>query len=192
MSDPEDLLGFWLDEVGPSGWYEPDDTLDATIRDRYEGLWTEAQAEDHLGWMTSPRGALALLVLLDQFPRNMYRGSHTAYASDGLARALAKQAIGKGWDLRVGEPGRQFFYLPLMHSECQGDQDRCVRLIKERLPEGGGSNLLHAKAHREVIRRFGRFPHRNAELGRNSTPAEQAFLDGAGYRGIVTAMQQAA
>ncbi|MEM1129152.1 MAG: DUF924 family protein [Pseudomonadota bacterium] len=192
MSNPEHVLAFWLDDVGPSGWYSGGEELDQTIRERYAELWLSALGEDRLGWCATPRSTLALLILLDQFPRNMFRGSHRAYHSDRHARAVAKHAIGRSWDLRVNESDRQFFYLPLMHSECLGDQDRAVRLIKERMPEAGADNLLHAKAHREVIRRFGRFPHRNDELGRSSTPPEQAYLDGTGYRGIVEAFRKAA
>jgi uncharacterized protein (DUF924 family) len=189
MQDPEALLQFWLEEIGPDGWYRQDTDLDARIRTEYEPLWRAAQREDRLGWTTMPRGTLALLVLLDQFPRNMFRGDAAAFSTDGMARAVAKKAIERGWDLRIDPPARQFFYLPLMHSECLADQERCVRLMKDRMPREGEDNLLHARAHREVIRRFGRFPHRNADLGRSSTAAEVTFLESGGYGGLVRALQ---
>ena len=108
------------------------------------------------------------------------------------ALAAAKIAIKRGWDLKVDEPARQFFYLPLMHSENLCDQERCVRLMCERMPVHGPDNLLHARAHREVIRQFGRFPYRNDALGRKTTPAEQVFLDDGGYGAAYRAQQAAA
>jgi uncharacterized protein (DUF924 family) len=118
----------------------------------------------------------------------MFRGSERAFATDVLALEAAKQGISNGFDLRVDGPARQFFYLPLEHSECVMDQDRAVRLICTRMeaPE----TLLHARAHRHVIRRFGRFPHRNAALGRESSDQEAAFLDSGGYRAAVEALRQ--
>ncbi len=190
MQDPQSVLGYWLDEVGPPGWYRSDPKVDATIHDRFAPLVEAARAE-RLEWTTTPRGTLALLVLLDQFPRNMFRGQADAFASDPLARATAKRSIDQGCDMRIEPPARQFFYLPLMHSECLGDQERSVRLTKERLP-GLDETLLHARAHREVIRRFGRFPHRNQDLARKSTTAEAAFLDGGGYGAVVNALKEPA
>ena len=127
---------------------------------------------------------LAYLLLTDQFPRNMFRDEGRAFASDPLARHVATFAWHKKIDLGIDPPLRQFFYLPLMHSESIVDQDRCVALFKARMPDAA-NNLLHARAHREVIRRFGRFPYRNAALGRQTTPEEQAFLDGGSYGAIV-------
>jgi len=181
MLGPEDVIAFWLDEVGPEQWYASDEALDARIRERFEGLWEKARAGGLHDWLTSPRGMLAYLILTDQFPRNMFRGEARAFATDANARAEAKLAIDHGFDKRVPEPERQFFYLPLMHSECLTDQDRCVRLMLTRMPETGASNLLHAKAHREVIRRFGRFPFRNEALSRSSSPEERNFVQEGGY-----------
>ncbi|MFV0244488.1 MAG: DUF924 family protein [Qingshengfaniella sp.] len=192
MIGSEDILDFWLQEVGPKGWYKQDDALDATIRTRFKSLWLQAQEEGHLGWGSAPRPVLALLIVLDQFPRNMFRGDGRSFASDRLARAVAKRALAKGYDRRIEGAARQFFYMPLMHSECLEDQERCVRLMLERMPESSQSNLLHARAHREVIRRFGRFPHRNADLGRRSTAAEIAFLGAGGYGAVVEGLQAAA
>ncbi|MCI5110779.1 MAG: DUF924 domain-containing protein [Marivita sp.] len=191
MITPEDVLGFWLDEVGPEGWYKSEEALDQEIRDRFGAAWEGAMEGRHALWLTYPSGALAYIVLLDQFPRNMFRGSGRAFASDKIALAAAKQAIGKNWDLRIDEPARQFFYLPLMHSENLCDQDRCVRLMLERMPLQGASNLLHARAHREVIRKFGRFPYRNTALGRNSTATELTYVNGGGYGSTVEELKKA-
>ncbi|MGC9368730.1 MAG: DUF924 family protein [Paracoccaceae bacterium] len=181
MLGPKDVIAFWLDEVGPERWYASDEALDARIRERFGGLWEKARAGGLHDWLTSPRGMLAYLILTDQFPRNMFRGEARAFATDARARAEAKLAIDHGFDMRVPEPERQFFYLPLIHSECLTDQDRCVRLMLTRMPETGAANLLHAKAHREVIRRFGRFPFRNEALSRNSSAEERSFVAEGGY-----------
>ncbi|EBA09554.1 DUF924 family protein [Sagittula stellata] len=189
MARPEDILAFWLDEVGPDGWYKQDEALDQEIRDRFLTAW-EGQMQGRYGlWLTYPSGTLAYIVLADQFPRNMFRGKATAFSSDRIALAAAKQAIHRGWDMRIDEPSRQFFYLPLMHSENLCDQDRCVRLMKERMPASGDSNLMHAKVHREVIRQFGRFPYRNEALLRKTTEAEKTFISDGGYGAILRDMQ---
>jgi len=181
MVRPEDILSFWLDEVGPKGWYEASDALDAEITERFKGTWQGARDGRYSLWLTYPSGVLAYLILTDQFPRNMFRGSGDAFASDKIALAVAKSAICKGWDMAIDEPARQFFYLPMMHSENLCDQDRCVRLMVERMPQAGKGNLVHARAHREVIRKFGRFPYRNAALQRPTTKAEQAYISHGGY-----------
>ena len=184
MVGPETVLEFWLDKVGPDGWYAVDDALDAEIRETFAGA-LDAVRDGGLGmWLTYPSGTLAYLILTDQFPRNMYRGSAEAFAFD-----VAKSAIFKGWDLKINAPARQFFYLPLMHSENLCDQDRCVRLLVERMPEGG--NLLHAQAHREVIREFGRFPYRNEALGRTDTRSEIAYAEKGAYGHTLRELQQA-
>ena len=182
MANPDDILAFWLDEVGPDGWYKAEEALDQTIRDRFLSDWERAIEGTHALWLTYPSGMLAYIILTDQFPRNMFRDQGRAFSSDRLARAAAKVAISRGWDMKIDGMARQFFYMPLMHSECLADQERCVRLMKERMPDGGAANLIHAKAHREVIRRFGRFPTRNAALARSNTAPEAAFVDEGGYR----------
>ncbi|MDF1726395.1 MAG: DUF924 domain-containing protein [Sulfitobacter sp.] len=189
MTSTQEILAFWLDEVGPARWYEQSDTLDAEIRDRFMPAIDGAMAGKFSLWLTYPSGALAYIILLDQFPRNIFRDDPRAFACDGVARAAAKSAIERGWDMRIDTPARQFFYLPLMHSENLCDQDRSVRLICDRMGSAGASNLLHARAHREVIRRFGRFPHRNAVLSRSDTQQEATFLAEGGYGGIVRDMQ---
>ncbi|MFK7870292.1 MAG: DUF924 family protein [Roseobacter sp.] len=189
MVGPDDVLSFWLDHVGPEGWYKASDALDANIRQRFEATWKGACEGRYSLWLTYPSGALAYTILMDQFPRNMFRDTGKAFASDRASLASAKSAIDKGWDMKIDEPARQFFYLPLMHSENLCDQDRCVRLLLDRMPKFGAENLLHARAHRAVIRDFGRFPTRNEALGRNSSPAERAFLSEGGYGRVVTGLQ---
>jgi len=191
MSDTEDILNFWLDEVGPTGWYGGGADLDDEIRQRFLPLWEGAREGRHAMWLTYPTGALAYIILTDQFPRNMFREDGRAFATDRAALAAAKSAIQRKWDMRVDEPARQFFYLPLMHSENLCDQERCVRLILERMPETGADNLLHAKAHREVIRRFGRFPYRNDALSRSDTGPERRFLEEGGYGAAVRGLSEA-
>lgn len=183
---PAEVVGFWVDEVGADGWYARSTSLDQTIRDRFRPAW-EAAATLAPDWAArGPEGALAALILTDQFPRNMFRGEARAFASDARARATAKAAIARGFDLAIGIPARQFFYLPLMHSEVLADQDRCVRLIVMRFAEA--EQIRHARAHRDIIRRFGRFPFRNAALGRASTPEEEAWMAQGGYMAEVEAL----
>lgn len=191
-----EVIDFWLDEVGTAGWYKADDAVDAAIRDRFGALWQEARAGGLRDWRCGPKGSLAYLILTDQFPRNMFRNSPEAFATDRAARAAALRAIDRGWDMRIGEPERQFFYLPLEHSEVLEDQERAVRLILTRLTQDGGAmgpeNLLHARAHREVIRRFGRFPYRNPALARRTLQEEHDFLESGGYGATVRALQAGA
>jgi len=184
MASPEDILAFWLDETGPEGWYKGGEKLDETIRERFEADWNRAMQGALSLWLTYASGTLAYIILTDQFSRNMYRGTAKAFSSDRLAKSASKVAISKGWDLKIDEPARQFFYLPLEHSENQEDQDRAVRLFSTRMPESAES-LLHAKAHREIIRQFGRFPFRNEALSRESTGAEREFLESGGYGRMV-------
>jgi uncharacterized protein (DUF924 family) len=192
MVTPDDVLRFWLDEVGPAGWYKASEALDAEVRERFLAAWENAREGAHGLWLTYPNGMLAYVILTDQFPRNMFRDDARAFATDQQALAAGKVAINRGWDMRIDEPARQFFYLPLMHSENLCDQERCVRLMCERMPEHGAQNLTHARAHREVIRQFGRFPYRNAALERRSTAQEQAFEAEGGYGGTLRRIMQAA
>ena len=189
MVRPQDILKFWLDEIGPKGWYDASDALDQSIRDRFESTWEAANEGAFSLWLTYPSGALAYLILMDQFPRNMFRDSGKAFASDRAALAVAKQSIDRGWDMKIDEPARQFFYMPLMHSESLCDQDRCVRLMCERMPQSRENQLLHARAHREVIRQFGRFPYRNDALERVGTDVEKAYVADGGYGFTVRQLQ---
>jgi uncharacterized protein (DUF924 family) len=181
---PEEVLSFWLDEMGEKGWYAGTAEVDALVRSRFLKTWELARGGSFGLWLTYPSGTLAYCILLDQFPRNMFRDDARAFATDPVALAAAKMAIGRDWDLKIDPPGRQFFYLPLMHSENLPDQDRCVRLVMTRLQDQP-EQMLHARAHREVIRRFGRFPYRNAALGRASTRTEGEFLEAGGYGAVV-------
>ena len=184
------VLSFWRDEVGPTGWYRVDPQIDEAIRIRFGALWRGARVVGLPDWGASAEGALARIIVFDQFPRNMFRGSGDSYATDDLALAAANEALEAGHDLIIDGPLRQFFYLPFMHSEQLADQDRGVDLFRTRLP---GENERHAQAHRFVIAEFGRFPWRNTDLGRVNTPEEEAFLKRGGYayalnrhRGIAT------
>ncbi|MCB2130718.1 MAG: DUF924 domain-containing protein [Rhodobacteraceae bacterium] len=188
MSDETAIIEFWLQEVGPKGWYDVVPAVDAEIRARYLGLWEAAHEGACEHWLNGPRGALAYLILTDQFPRNMFRGDPRSFATDARARHASEESVAHGWDVLIPEPERQFFYLPLMHSEDIADQDRGIALIESSMPETGAGNLTHARVHREIIRRFGRFPYRNAALGRQSTADEQAFLDEGGYRKILQSL----
>ena len=176
---PDDVIAFWR-AVGPSRWYNRDDELDRDIAARFADLHARAAAGDLDDWAKSADGSLALLILLDQFSRNMFRGSARAFAQDAKAREIAKAAISSGFHQKVPPELTVFFYLPFMHSESIADQDRSVALCHS-LPDG--DNLPYARDHERIIRRFGRFPHRNPALGRHTSPAEQAFLDAGGFSG---------
>jgi uncharacterized protein (DUF924 family) len=185
MAGPEEVLSFWLDEVGESRWYVEDEALDREISRRFGDTWKGACDGQYSLWLTYATGALAYVILTDQFSRNMFRGSAKAFSSDRIALAAAKSALDKGWDMRIDEPARQFFYMPLMHSENLCDQERSVRLICQR----SKPNLLHARAHREVIRQFGRFPFRNQALSRSSTGPEAEYVSSGGYGQTVRDLQ---
>ena len=191
MRTSDEILEYWIDEIGPEGWYKSDPELDQDIRDRFMETWEAAASGALSDWTTAPDSALAYIILTDQFPRNMFRGDAKAFSTERAALAAAKAAVDKGWDLKIDEPARQFFYLPMMHSENLCDQERCVRLMCERMPQEGASNLLHARAHREVIRKFGRFPYRNTALGRHSTANELDYVSGGGYGSTVEELKKA-
>lgn len=184
-----DVVAFWI-EAGPKQWYTQDDGFDQEVRDRFGQIWRAAN-DGHLpDWASDAEGALALVILLDQFPRNMFRDDPRAFATDAKALVVTGDCLAHGWDREVAEPERQFFYMPLMHSENLDHQDRCVELMKARM--SAANHALHARAHREIISRFGRFPYRNAALGRDTTPQEQAFLDEGGYGAILRALDDTA
>lgn len=190
MSDPIELLDFWLDEVGPDGWYAGGEVLDATCRDRFVDIWTAARDGGLEHWVEGTVGSLAFLILTDQLPRNMFRGRAESFATDPLALAAARRAVAAGWDMDAPEPERQFFYMPFEHSEDPADQATAVRLMEERL-SSDPEMALHARAHQAVIARFGRFPGRNEALGRFSTPEEQDWLDQGGYGAEVRRLKEA-
>ena len=174
-----EVVSFWR-EAGPDRWFNKDTAFDEEIRQRFLDTYEDAAAGEFSDWEQSAQGALALLILLDQFPRNMFRGEARAFATDPLARAIAAGAIIRGFDGQVPAELRVFFYLPFEHSEELADQERGIAFFKAI---GDDENLKWAELHADIIRRFGRFPHRNAILGRATTPEEQGFLDGGGFAG---------
>lgn len=174
---PSAVIAFWK-EAGPAKWYAKNDAFDREFRDRGRaGHWAAAgrQFDD---WMDTAEGALALMILLDQYPRNSFRGTAHQFATDGLALAYAKEAIAGGYPAMLEPDLRQFLLMPLMHSENLADQDALLPLCAD-MPE----TLKFAHVHRDIIARFGRFPHRNRALGRETTPEEQAFLESDGFKG---------
>lgn len=189
MSDPVELLDFWITEIGPKGWFNGGEAVDIACRDRFGDLWQAAHDGGLEHWVDGPTGTLAYLILTDQFPRNMFRGDARAFATDARARAAARRAVALGWDVEVPEPERTFFYLPFEHAEDLTDQDWSVELSAARITDD--DFLLHARAHREIIARFGRFPFRNAALGRKTTDEEQAFLDAGAYPALVNDLRAA-
>jgi uncharacterized protein (DUF924 family) len=172
------VVAFWK-EAGPRIWFAKDPEFDRRFRERFADLHEAAAAGKLAGWLGTPTGALALCVLLDQYPRNAFRGTPRMYATDELARQVADAAIRAGHDRAVETELSLFLYLPFGHSENLADQERSVELAK-RLGQPG---LSHAERHRDIIRRFGRFPHRNPILGRTMKPEEQLFLDQGGFAG---------
>ncbi|HVV81063.1 MAG TPA: DUF924 family protein [Pseudolabrys sp.] len=178
LASAKDVVTFWRD-AGAERWFKKDDAFDAEIKRRFLAAHEAAAAGKLRDWENSAEGALALLILLDQFPRNMFRGDKRAFATDPLARAVTAGALIKGFDGQVGDM-RGFFYLPFEHSEDMADQERGVALYKAA---GDDDGLKWANMHADIIRRFGRFPHRNKALGRATTPDEQKFLDDGGFSG---------
>lgn len=179
MADYSDVLKFWRD-AGPKAWFAKSDAFDEACRDKFLDLHFAASRGELSDWEAGAEGALALLLLLDQFPRNMFRGSAHQFATDGLARAIAKRAIARGFDKALEHELIGFFYLPFEHSEHAADQELCVALTEA---SGDLELLKWAKVHQDIITKFGRFPHRNAALGRETTPDEQRFLDQGGFAG---------
>jgi uncharacterized protein (DUF924 family) len=191
MSGPREVLDFWftdgLDTFRPA-WFQRDDEFDAEIRQHFGALVVPAQQGELDGWAKDAEGALALLLVLDQFPRNLFRGTPEAFASDPHARQIARQAVlERRHDLAVGPVARSFFYLPFEHGEALQDQDLSVTLfegLRDHAPSRApGGTIDYAWRHRQVICRFGRFPHRNGILGRSNTPAEETYLSqpGSGF-----------
>jgi uncharacterized protein (DUF924 family) len=174
-----DILGFWRG-LGPEKWFTRDLDVDAAIVSRFLSVHESAAAGRLSDWERTAEGSLALVIALDQFPRHMFRGTARAFATDQLARAVAARAIASGFDRAFAPSERTFFYLPFEHSEDMADQERCLALFRAT---GDAELLKWAELHADIIRRFGRFPHRNAALGRSTTADEQAFLDAGGFAG---------
>ena len=177
-AEAQAVAAFWRD-AGPARWFAKDDAFDRRFRERFLALHEAAARGELEEWGRTSEGALALLILLDQFPRNAFRGTPRMYATDPLARATADAAVAAGHDLAAALELRKFFYLPLAHSEDLADQARSLALCSRADP----IDAEHARGHYEIVRRFGRFPHRNPILGRVTTPDEQAYLDAGGYAG---------
>ncbi len=172
---PEDVLRFWFADGSMANWFDGSEVFDDLIRSKFLLLW-EAAIDGRLdSWADEARGALALIIILDQFTRNLHRESADAWAQDDKALALAKKTIDQGFDLTMTEDERQFTYMPLMHSENLADQYECLSLMRDRV--GKSQPVFYAEKHLEVIEKFGRFPHRNALLGRDSSIAELAWVD---------------
>ena len=176
---PNDVIGFWR-QAGPEKWFKKVAAFDEAIRLKFEPTHHRAARGEYDGWAETAEGALALLILLDQFPRNLFRAEAHQFATDPKARKIARAAIERGFDREVEPILRNFFYLPFEHSEDPADQDYAVALCAE---SGVADDLKWAVLHRDIIARFGRFPHRNACLGRETTPEEQEFLDEGGFSG---------
>jgi uncharacterized protein (DUF924 family) len=183
IESAEDVISFWRD-AGPDRWFSPDADFDRSVRERFLETHEAAAAGRLPAWQDSPDGVLALLILLDQFPRNMFRGTPRAFATDAAARSAARRGIERGLDCGFGVDQRAFFYMPFQHAESRLDQHLSVGLFSalcEHAPKNSRDLavgfLEHAREHRDVVLEFGRFPHRNDILGRRSTPAERRFLE---------------
>ncbi|MGF9756400.1 DUF924 family protein [Microvirga sp. 0TCS3.31] len=179
LATPDEVISFWR-EAGPEKWFSKDETFDQACRDRFLPTYEAAARGDLNEWELTPDGALAVILLLDQFPRNMFRGQRETYKTDPVALMAADRAIERGFDHKVEPLFRRFFYLPFMHSESLADQERSVTL-NEAL--GEEDSVKYAHHHHDIVARFGRFPHRNAILGRETTPEEEAFLKESDFRG---------
>jgi uncharacterized protein (DUF924 family) len=176
---PETMLKFWAD-AGPKRWFTKDDAFDADCRLNFEAAHLTAARGGFADWEETPEGALALILLLDQIPRNIFRGSAHAFATDARALRVAERAVARGFDQRFEPALRCFLYLPFEHSEEPEDQTRAVELFETL---GDAEYLRYAILHRDIIARYGRFPHRNAVMGRVSTAEEKAFLESGGFAG---------
>jgi uncharacterized protein (DUF924 family) len=176
---PSEIVQFWS-AAGPSAWFKKDSAFDQELRTRFEAAHHGAARGEYAPWEQSAEGALALILLLDQIPRNIYRGSAHAFATDPLAQAIADRAVNAGFDRATPMPLRVFFYLPFEHAENLSLQARCVALTEAT---GNSEYAKYARLHRDIVARFGRFPHRNVALARLSTAEEQTFLDAGGFAG---------
>jgi uncharacterized protein (DUF924 family) len=179
IASADDVLTFWR-AAGPDKWFEKEDGFDSEIRARFLTTYEAAVSGALAPWEMTADGALALCVVLDQFPRNMFRDSARSFAADPLARAVADRALMRGFDPAVEPALRGFFYLPFMHAENLADQVRCIALYRTL---GDADGIKFAEIHAAIIRRFGRFPHRNKALQRATMADEQVFLDAGGFAG---------
>lgn len=174
IATPAEVLTFWFSERVRPLWFRSTPAFDEEIRQRFEATWQAARDAKLSEWEVDGAGALALVIVLDQFPLNMYRDQALGYSTEAAAREVARRAIDRGWDRELNEAGKAFLYLPFMHSENLADQDRAVALYEEAEMQ---DNQRFARHHREIVRRFGRFPHRNAALGRDCSEEERTWLN---------------
>lgn len=176
----DEVLDFWFGELTYEDWFGGGTELDEKIRSRFLDLYEQLKADQHVEDIVDARTALAAVIVFDQFPRNMFRKTAAAFATDDLAMAIARRSIDKGFDRALDERQRSFLYMPFMHSEVTADQERCVDLFRSLNNEDG---LKYAIEHRDIVAKFGRFPHRNSVLERENTPEESEFLTGHGGYG---------
>lgn len=180
-ADPAKVLDFWFSADTRPLWFRATPEFDARLREEFLDVWQAAARGELENWNATPEGALALVIVLDQFPLNMFRGQAESFSTEALSRGVARKAIDRGWDRDLDDAGKAFLYLPFMHSEALDDQERSVRLFRDA---DLVDNLRWAEHHREIIQRFGRFPHRNAALGRESSGEELEWLASKGaFRG---------
>lgn len=177
----KEILTFWFEEIAPEKRFFGGEEVDNLVRDRFLTTYEDVVKGKYNHWKDTPDGTLALILVLDQFSRNMFRGSPRSFDFDPKGRQVAEEAIAKDFDLEHTIERRSFYYLPFMHSENPQDQAKCIDLVSSRLGEGGKNSLIHAKAHAYVINEFGRFPYRNEVLGRENTAKESAWLEAGGY-----------
>jgi len=170
----DDILEFWFSEESQARWFDSTPEYDRLVKERFEGAWQQARSGELADWEETAVGALALVIVLDQMPLNMFRDQPESFSTEEQSRQVARRAIGNGFDIELADEYMAFFYLPFMHSESLADQDRAVMLFETA---GLENNLKWARSHREIIRRFGRFPHRNKILGRESTAEEVEWLN---------------
>ncbi len=172
-AEAQSVLDFWFEESTPEQWFKKDDGFDAAVRERFAALYGQAAAGELEAWRDTAAGCLALVIVLDQFPRNLFRGDPRSFGTDAAARAVLRHGLDKGFDDGLSFRQKQFLYMPLMHGEDRDEQAQSVALYTAL---GDEDTLKFAVAHRDIVDRFGRFPHRNEVLGRETTPEEAAFL----------------
>lgn len=178
MENQDSILKFWFEGIDPSLQFKKDEKLDQEIKTKFGDLLEKAKAGELDSWKNNPESLFALIILLDQFSRNIYRNNGKAFEADKLALSIAKQGIEKGFDKQINPKRRMFFYMPFMHSENMENQEKCIELFEELAKENEKAkhNLKYAKMHKDIIEKFNRFPHRNKILNRQSTKEEIEFL----------------
>ena len=172
------ILNFWFEEIDPAAHWKKDPEFDAMVKNRFEDTHRASMAGELVHWRETPDGCLAEVIVLDQFSRNMYRDTAQAFASDPLALSIAKSAVSRGFHKKIAKDRRSFLYMPYMHSESKMIHEEAVKIFGD--PEWGAGSIEFELKHKVIIDRFGRYPHRNEVLGRESTPEEIEFLKGPG------------